>query len=483
MISEHNFTVHKGDKSYNMHDLGVWVNYFQLSSPNVSHEKVRVPSLRKTLITSHEEEERKLRIELLIESDDMKEYNALVHLIYDIFFTSQEVFLERDAHLGERITAILEGDYAPDDITSTDGEIEFEMTMTDPVIAGPEITRHFEDGILEINNYGTVETPPVLEIEVLDDITHIDIISNDGTLRIGEAPEADTTVFEPLTKVLDLPLTSLNNWFVANLDNGYVGGNMQASAPKGMRPQTFGAAIIPHKYQGPAVRRSLPDPLQDLRIDIDVDLLNKAALTGMFELYALDASSNVVFVIGVEDVLVGSEQIRGKFQVGGASNRLHQFFAEPSNVRAWNNFKGTLRVHRRGNKITPYWALIDADGNHVWKYSSHSYTDTLDRNMAPITQIAIAMRGWPTTTFADMAARNLKVYRYNSAPEGVPVIASLGDKFIVDMENSHVLLNGEDYPEIAFGSNFFDIPSGKSLTMLHPSDKLNALMRYKERSR
>ena len=450
--------------------------------PSVQRTYIKVPGKDGELLESTEIDSRYIDVPVIIKASSFQEKEMIEEDLAKWLVRAEPKKLVFLKYPNREYMAVVEGDLKlGQSFKSTKGIIRFKVLESSKRGAGGQVS--FVNGLATVNNYGNIKTPPVIDIDVLDDITHIDIISNDGVLRIGEAPEADVTVFEPLTKVLDLPLTSLNNWFVANLDNGYVGGNMQASAPKGMRPQTFGAAIIPHKYQGPAVRRSLPDPLQDLRIDIDVDLLNKAAQTGMLELYALDASSNVVFVIGIEDVKVGSDQVRGKFQVGGASNRLHQFFAEPSNVRAWNNFKGTLRIHRRGNRITPYWALIDADGNHVWKYSSHSYTDTLNRNMAPITQIAIAMRGWPTTTFADMAARNLKVYRYNAEPEGVPIIASLGDKFIVDMENSHVTLNGEDYPEIAFGSNFFDIPSGESTIMIEPSDKLSALMKYKERYR
>lgn len=484
MISEHNFTVHKDGESYNMHDVGVWVNYLQISSPNTSYEKVKVPNSRKTLLTNHEEGTRSISIELLLEADTIADYEYLVHKVYEIFFSGEEVRIERDSHLGESIYAVLEGEYSPEDITTTDGEINFEMIMIDPVIYGPENKYFFNDGVAQVNNRGSVEASPIIEIDITGDVTHVDVISDDGFLRVGEAAALDEVVFEPLTKVLDLPLTNTIGWTnVTSLDHGYVGGSMGASAPLGFRPTLYGAALLPRDWQGPALRRTLPDPLQDFRFDLDVELLNGTTRSGMIELFGLDALNRVVFVLGIEDISQTQSFVQGKFQVGGKTNRLHEFIAKPDAryPKAWNDFKGTIRIHRRGNRITPYWSLVDSKGNHVWKYSTHSYIDLENRNTAPITQLIIAMRKWPTTPEALMAARNLRAFRYNEQPEGIPIIASQGDKMLIDMEKSLVKLNGEDYEEIAFGSEYFDIKKGASSIVIEPSDKLTATLTFRER--
>lgn len=363
------------------------------------------------------------------------------------------------------------------------GTIEF--LCLDPYSYGSEVSRGFVDGVAVVENRGTQEASPVIEIDVTGDVTHIDVMTENGFLRMGEAASLEEVIFEPLTKVSELPLTNTVGWsIVSSLDHGYVGGTMGATAPIGFRPTLYGPANIPHDWQGPALRYTLPDPIQDFRFDLDVELLNEAIRSGMIELFGLDTLNRVVFVLGVEDTSQTQALVQGKFLVGGKTNRLHEFIAKPdaTSPRAWNNYKGVLRIHRRGNRITPYWSLVDPKGNHVWKYSRHSYVDSLNRNTAPVSQLIIAMRKWPTTPEALMAARNLRAFRYNSEPKGVPIIAKAGDKFVIDMEKSLVTLNGEDFEEVAFGSEFFDIPTGTTAIAAEPSDKLTGKVIFRERN-
>lgn len=415
--------------------------------------------------------------------DDIADLNLKDELVRWLI-TDKPVPLEFDDEPGRTYFAVVQNSI--DDLQKLSimrqGTIEF--LCLDPYSYGEDVNQDFVDGIAVIDNKGTAEASPVIEIEVQGDITHLDIMSEDKILRLGEAASIEKPVFEPLTKILDLPLTNTIGWTnMTSLDHGYVGGTMGASAPLGFRPSTYGAAQLPHNWQGPALRRTLPDPMQDFRIDLDVELINSIKQTGMIELYGLDALNQVVFVLGIEDVKPSESLVQGKFQVGGRSNRLHDFSVTPKSPRAWNDFKGTIRIHRRGNKITPYWALIDEHGDHVWRYSSHSYIDTQNRNTSPLTQLVIAMRVWPPTTVADMAARNLKVYRYNNEPEGIPIIAKQGDTFKVNMEDSLVLLNGEEFSEVAFGSDFFDLDKGINVLLMEPSDKLTGKVSYKERYR
>lgn len=355
------------------------------------------------------------------------------------------------------------------------------FTCTEPFKKGGSSEKLFTDGIAVINNSGTVPTPPVIEIDVLEDVTHVDMISETGMLRIGEVPSMETPVFEPLTQIVNLPLTTtIGTTNVTSLDHGYVGGTMDAT-PTGFTATTVGATQLPRSWQGPARRISIPGGgLQDFRVDLDVELLNKSKGTGMIEVFGVDALDRILFVLGIEDVQQSEEMVQGKFQVGSKSNRSHEFIAKPATPKAWNDYKGTIRIHRRGNKITPYWALIDSSGNHVWKYSTHSYTDGQELHTSPLVAVIIAMRVWPDTLKADMKARNLRAFRYNSEEVGVPVIAGAGDKFIIDMENDLITLNGEDYNEFEFGSNFFDLKPGPNVIMLEPATKLSGKLKWKE---
>jgi len=469
--------------SYNMDSLGIWVNFLRISSPNSEYKKLKVRSSPITQVTGHTESERTVSIELLLESDTKEEYELLFSKVYDIFFSPEPLILVRDSHPGELIKVINEGVYTPEDITDSDGEINFELTMIDPFIYGPEKTADFESGLVVLNNQGKAPASPIFEIDVNDNVTHIDIIGEDGYFRIGQPEPIDKPVYEQLTLVGNYPLTSLVGWTTANqVEDGHVTGEMEAT-PSGFRPKLFGAAITPHKFQGPAVRRSISS-LQDFRMDIDVELLNKSSETGMLEIYLKDAAGNTVIKIGIEDIWSSLAKVQAKLQLGNQSGRKVTHMQSASTASAWNDFKGTLRLHRVGNRIRPYFAIVQPDGKHVWVYSSYLYTDQLEEYQAPIVEVVIAMRIWPTTQAASMVARNLKFYRYNSEPEGIPVISSVGDKVIIDTNDSSIRINGEDRKSLKdFGASFFKLKKGINTILLEPSNKLSGRVRYRERGR
>lgn len=393
--------------------------------------------------------------------------------------------LEFEQELGRMYMAEFEGSIETKEINLY-GQITLNWICVDPHVYKRQSVDYFNNGIVKVKNNGTVETPPVFEIDVLEDITHLDVISDKAYFRIGEPAPIDEPVYQRQTLILNDTMKTLNGWTPAiDVDNGYVGGTMIATQA-GFEASAFGAAIKPHKWQGPSMRRSLPEPLQNFRIDVPIELLNVSRETGMIEVYLLDAFSNTVAKIGFEDIWPTVKKNQSKFQLGNVQTRKVMNYRAADYAPAWNDFKGIIRLHRDGNRFRPYYAQVQKDGKHVWASSNYVYTDVKGEYLAPITQVQVAIRKWPGDAGdeAKMRIGGIKVWRYNDPPEGLPVMATTGDKIIVDAREGVVMINGEveDGLKDHF-SDYFDLPKGQTSLILQPEDKVSGKVTIRERSR
>ncbi|ANU13460.1 hypothetical protein B481_1991 [Planococcus halocryophilus Or1] len=366
------------------------------------------------------------------------------------------------------------------------GQVTINFICNDPYVYKGQFATSFVEGVAIVRNNGKVETPPIYEIEVLDSITHLDIFTDKNYLRFGEPAPIENVVYQRQTLILNDTMKSLNNWTTpTEIDNGYIGGTIVATQA-GFEATSFGAAIQPLKWQGPAKQRSLPETVQNFRADIPIELLNVTKETGMIEIYFLDALGNTIAKIGMEDVWPTLKKNQGKFQLGNVDKRKIEYHRQADYAPAWNDFKGMLRVHRDGNLFRPYFAQIQPDGKHVWVSQQWSYRDEALQYMAPIAQVKVAIRKWPgtSTSQANMRIKGIKFWRYNDPAEGIPYIANQGDKFVIDTGTGIVTLNGEERDDMKdFFSDFFDIEPGMNTLLLQPFDKLSGKVIIRERSR
>lgn len=360
------------------------------------------------------------------------------------------------------------------------GEGTINFVCADPYEYGDTSIDFFLNGLATVRNTGSEAASPIYEIDVLEDITHLDIISDKSYIRIGEPAAAEQPVYERQTLVLSDTLKTLNGWSdVTDVDNGYVAGTMTATQ-SGFSASSFGTEIAPRKWQGPAKRRALPVPVENFQLIATVDLLNVGKQTGMIEIYCLDALGNTVAKIGIEDIMISVAEVQAKFQLGNVLGRKVQHYVTADYKPAWNDYKGVLRLFRDGNRFRPYFALVQPNGKHVWVSSSYVYTDVQEEYNAPITQIAIAIRKWPGTTEATIRVRDLKVWQLNDPAEGLPYLARAGDKIIIDTKDGSALLNGEPVKKDFF-SDYFDLEPGHTTLLIKPSDKVQGKIIVQER--
>lgn len=363
------------------------------------------------------------------------------------------------------------------------GEGALSIVCADPYKYGEVIPYDFINGVAIIVNKGTAPAAPIYDFEVMENLTHIDIIADGEYTRLGDPASMEQPVYERQTLVMSDSMKTLIGWSdITDVDNGYVTGTMEATQ-SGFRASTFGEEVGPtRKWQGPSKVKSLPRPVKNFQLLAYVDLLNVGKQTGMIEIYCLDAFGNTVIKLGLEDVMQSISEIQAKFQLGNVSSRKIQHYRTADYKPAWNNYRGVLRVFRDANRIRPYFGLVRPDGKHDWVSSAYMYLDAAEEYLAEITQIQIAIRKWPNTVEADMWVRDLKVWELNDPIEGIPYMAQQGDKILIDSKESEVYLNGELREDLAdwFG-DFFDLPPGHSTLLLQPADKLTGKVIVPER--
>lgn len=348
---------------------------------------------------------------------------------------------------------------------------------------GSERTLHFPSDIVTIENNGTADASPIFELTAKKKATFA-MISNDEDEynMIGNIVPIDETPYEREELVLHDDCTSLTGWTDATyVDNGYVDGNIKVEKGAFVL-DTVGSAIVPHKWQGPSIKRPIGTSLDDFRMDVEVELLNVGRGTGMLEIYLLDAAGETVMKIGIEDRWENVDLVHGKFQLGPIGPDRYNYTREAKYPPAWNNFKGVLKIFRSKGRIRPYFSLIDGRGRHVWTSSAFVYTDLENKYQDPITQVQIAMRVHaPTDKKNGIKVKDIKFWRYNEKEEGVPYILDVGDVVILDGVNDDIYLNGEPRNDLKnFGGSFFTLKKGLNRLVVTPADSFDTLVRFRE---
>lgn len=424
---------------------------------------------------------RRFDIPIIIESTTLIEKEAFVEDMARWLIHEEAKPLKFTKYPNRTLFAQIEG--APDlPEMWMRGKGVISVVCSDPFKYGEEETVDFVEGAAIVNNQGSADAKPIYEFEVLEDLTHLDVYSDKAYIRVGEETPIDVPVYQRQTLLLHDSMKTLTGWTdVTDIDNGYVAGTMTATQT-GFTATGFGTEQSPRRWQGPAKRRTIPNgPVQNLQLIATVDLLNVGKQTGMIEIYCKDAQGNTVIKVGIEDIMQSIAEIQAKFQLGNVSGRKVQYYRTADRKSAWNDYKGVLRLFRDGNHIRPYFGLVQPDGKHVWVSQQYVYTDEVGEYLAPISHVIVAIRKWPGTTEAIMRVRDLKVWRLNDPQEGIPVIASAGDKITIDTNDSSIRINGEERKDLKdFGASFFKLPPGNTVVLVQPAEKVVGKVRYRE---
>ncbi|WP_242316593.1 distal tail protein Dit [Bacillus cereus group sp. BfR-BA-01489] len=373
------------------------------------------------------------------------------------------------------------------------GVLKFICPM--PYKLGPTRTVEFQaderELVANIQNKGSVESNPIIEIEVTKPSTFLDVWNGDNYFRIGWPLRMDQVPVERNQRVMWDEMSTTVGWTnVPNAEDMVGGGAFKVDAGSRLVPVYLGETNI-KGWHGCIAKKNIPQgPLQDFIMQAYVGVRSSHPdQMGRVEIGLLDENSDYVARISMNDVHWQAEQNTGFAKLGNKKKPVSErvLINEPGDhPTTWNQYRGRLWLARTGNRWEAYiskflWNTEKDDSERfvVWE-------DENNVNMDKVAQVQISISQFSDNMFCtDMSIDDLKIWKVNmNTQDNPPYIFDVGDKVVIDTERSLVSINGKkainlkdifsDYPNIQRGTNKLEIM---------PSDVGIAKVTYRERYR
>ncbi|MFB5091307.1 phage tail family protein [Bacillus cereus] len=451
-----------------------------------------VPGYPGARLLTTDTEMRVLPVPVGIIVPDGSDLETLKEEIAEWLITEKPVELVFDVTPDRTYLAVIDEDFDPEDfITLGKGTLNFVCPM--PYKLGPTKTLEFEmDGrglIANVQNKGSVESNPIIEVEVTKPSTFLDVWNGTDYFRIGYPLKADQVPVERNQRVLWDEMGTTIGWTDVPKTEDMTGGGKFKTDGYRFMAEYLGEPTV-KGWHGCIAKKNIPQgPLQDFIMQAYVRINSHHwDQMGRVEIGLLDEDSDYVARISMSDVQWEAEQNSGFASVGNSKKPGGQVLINEhgDHPDTWTNFRGRLWLARTGNRWEAYISkfilgteIDDAERFVVW-------FDENNVNMNKVTQVQISISQFSNNMFcSQMSIDDLKIWKVNmNTQNNPPYIFDVGDKVVIDTERSLVTINGKsainlkdifsDYPVIHKGSNKLEIM---------PSTVGTAKVMYRERFR
>lgn len=437
---------------------------------------------------------RKIIVPVSLFYESMEEAEKLKEEIANWLITDQPQELIFDDEKDRTYLAVIDESFDPQQLVNLgEGVLTFICEM--PYKLGPTRTIEFQANerglVANIQNKGSLESNPIIEIEVTKPATFLDVWNGDNYFRIGWPLRMDQVPVERNQRVMWDEMSTTIGWTdVPNAEDMVGGGAFKVDAGSRLVPVYLGETNI-KGWHGCIAKKNIPQgPLQDFIMQAYVGVRSSHPdQMGRVEIGLLDENSDYVARISMNDVHWQAEQNTGFAKLGNKKKPAGErvLINEPGDhPTTWNQYRGRLWLARTGNRWEAYiskflWNTEKDDSERfvVWE-------DENNVNMDKVAQVQISISQFSDNMFCtDMSIDDLKIWKVNmNTQDNPPYIFDVGDKVVIDTERSLVSINGKkvinlkdifsDYPVVSKGSNKLEIM---------PSDVGIAKVTYRERYR
>lgn len=437
---------------------------------------------------------RKIVVPVSLFYESMEEAEKLKEEIANWLITDQPQELIFDDEKDRTYLAVIDESFDPQQLVNLgEGVLTFICEM--PYKLGPTRTVEFQANerglVANIQNKGSLESNPIIEIEVTKPATFLDVWNGDNYFRIGWPLRMDQVPVERNQRVMWDEMSTTIGWTdVPNAEDMVGGGAFKVDAGSRLVPVYLGETNI-KGWHGCIAKKNIPQgPLQDFIMQAYVGVRSSHPdQMGRVEIGLLDENSDYVARISMNDVHWQAEQNTGFAKLGNKKKPAGErvLINEPGDhPTTWNQYRGRLWLARTGNRWEAYiskflWNTEKDDSERfvVWE-------DENNVNMDKVAQVQISISQFSDNMFCtDMSIDDLKIWKVNmNTQDNPPYIFDVGDKVVIDTERSLVSINGRkvinlkdifsDYPVVRKGSNKLEIM---------PSDVGIAKVTYRERYR
>ncbi|CAM3936310.1 distal tail protein Dit [Bacillus paramycoides] len=451
-----------------------------------------VPGYPGTRLLNTQTEMRILPVPVGIIVTDGADLETLKEEIAAWLITEEAVELIFDVTPDRTYLAVIDEGFDPDEfVTLGKGTLKFICPM--PYKLGPTRTVDFKlesrGLIVNVQNKGSVESNPILEIEVTKPSTFLDVWNGTNYFRIGYPLKADQVPVERNQRVLWDEMSTTVGWTNVPKTEDMTGGGKFKTDGYRFMAEYLGEPTV-KGWHGCIAKKNIPQgPLQDfiMQAYVGVRSLHWDQM-GRVEIGLLDENSDYVARISMSDVQWEAEQNSGFASVGNSKKPGGQVFINETgdHPNTWNQYRGRLWLARTGNRWEAYISRFK-DGTEI--DDSERFVVWIDEknvNMAKVAQIQISICQFSNNMFCqNMSIDDLKIWKVNmNTQDKPPYIFDVGDKVAIDTERSLVTINGKsainlkdlfsDYPFIHKGLNKLEIM---------PSTVGTAKVTYRERFR
>ncbi|MDA1652647.1 phage tail family protein [Bacillus cereus group sp. TH160LC] len=450
----------------------------------VRRELLKVPHRPGGYLLNTVTEERQIDVPFVIKAKNQSDLQKIKEDLANWLMTDQPCELVFDDEPDRTYLAVLDGSVDLDELVFRGkGTLTFICPM--PYKLGATKKSEFvqswsTETTAYLTNQGSVEAPPIIEIEVKKPSTFLDVWfgeypNNRDYFRLGYPRTVEETPVQARERVMWDEMGSPIGWtpVTGQVEEMKGTGSFKSRDGHALYCENFGQD---KGFYGAIAKKNIPGgPLQDFEMEARMTLQSKnVGEMGRVEVLLLDDASNIVARINMNDLYDNAEITKAYMRVGnsGTPNSIKKLVDTSGGyTTTFNKFRGRLRIARRGKQWSVYVAKFKDgtetdDASLVEQWHDVDNTPMTNRKIA---QVMIAICKWDNCTPVDiMQIDDLKIWKVNKVDENArSFIYDVGDKIIIDTEKSLVTINGKnainikdifsEFPTIIKGYNRIDI--------------------------
>ncbi|MGX9931948.1 distal tail protein Dit [Virgibacillus salarius] len=357
----------------------------------------------------------------------------------------------------------------------------------DPYKYGEEQSHEFASDTFTVQNEGTAEAKPIIELEVLEPVTFAMVQNQKEEYQlIGKPVDASEEVVNTKTLLLEERGQTLDTWSDSptQVDGGIVTGYLSTDND-GITVPSYGPDTD-SGWHGPALVKEV-NPTQDFEVEMMLEgETGKPLQTFRIEFYLFDEGMNVLGKMAILDKSLGINKKVGEGRIGPFISRQENYLISSENYSyGWPFYFGMLRMRRVGNQFEFYITRIANNTKHVYSLKK-TFTDLDNQYAGKLKYVQIHIGKYADTDRAyGPKINHIKVYHLAQiAVDQTPYIAYPNDIITFDHPNSEILINGEDRKDLKdFGGSFFSLGKGKNQLVVYPSNSFIAKTKHRPRYR
>ncbi|WP_026581019.1 distal tail protein Dit [Bacillus sp. J33] len=449
----------------------------------IKRNLLQIPGRPGAYLESTDTEVRIIEQPIVINGHDRLDVRKLEEDLSEWLITEQAGALIFDDEPGRTYYAVVDGSLDIEDIARF-GRGTITFVCPDPYKYGVSKFAVLPAEASSVVYDGSVETYPIFRATAKESITFLDIITDQGYMRIGEPYQVKETPFVREQLILNDDMKSTVGWVSASyVEGGAVAGTM-ASDGNDFIASSYGTGSAWH---GPALKKSFSEALQDFRAEFYFRQDNHADpnMIGRAMIYLLDVNNNVVAMVQMADPWRHTKSNRAEVRLGDVGGHTMVSTTGKTNIW-WNNFQGIIRLERIGKRWYVYIANRTRDGKFKhYRTWGVGYDDLNNKYQAPITQIQLHLGQYGTFTPTSQSFQLMRIYKINQKQENqIPYIAHAGDVIEIDHAASSIRINGEDRTDLKdFGASYFPLVKGQNIIGVSDFNSVDIEVEWRERFR